>query len=797
MTPDNVGSMELPSRPLQTMGPPSRPVQNMEPPSRPAQKEDDSELIAHMHFHDPNMSELEMGLGIFANITGMSHAEWTILHQTLMLVDHPMIQKLPKTLKTLKRHIKKELPLLPMRKKSIPLVAEKIATEKALRKSIQTEGDTPMEDLYFFDPTHLYKAFMSSDIATNMHFGMAEYRDFPTELYHSRCWASSVRTTSGCYAHYPDRSPIFPSDFVEYKCLVHDCMVCCLGEQWHLGRVYSVGRDYCETASERGGVVVEVREVFNQDDLRARGCLPADLSPKMDSLELIIVAEHIIFLPEVYIQSGPIDVKLDYTSGEETDKLEHYGPLQETSEVGKQFVRRIVDSLDSMQFTPLCHTDPIRAELELQEFGRAHFVENWDVQRNGGRNCISVPLITFIDGFGLYRNSYRSLMGFYQTPGALSFSDRNRRANVLPITLGPHGSNFEDVVDALKQFKLLDKGMDVDINGKTTHMCVFTLCYTGDMPQQQENSGFKTQRAIRGCRFCFIDETVRGDLDYNTIEEGRYHYQTMRMRQGIKELRTKKDKNTRATKWGLAVDEPPLLQLSPALDVILTRPGDTAHSEYNGISRMMHELLIQGILNKRGTKAYGRRLRQFPFPKGWGRLQSPVHHLKSYSLSDHARWAAIIPGLLRTWLTEGRMQPHFFNAAKKHTDDPVTFVVRAFAAVAKSNSLLVTAFANDRERLGEIVKNARIQFQQLCTDAAGGVQTNPRRGVTPAPSRPATPMLPIASPTTGTAEKKGAVQYQNDRKKPNVHAGLHHEQMMEEYGPLGNVGVMIGEDFHR
>jgi hypothetical protein len=117
--------------------------------------------------------------------------------------------------------------------------------------------------------------------------------------------------------------------------------------------------------------------------------------------------------------------------------------------------------------------------------------------------------------------------------------------------------------------------------------------------------------------------------------------------------------------------------------------------------------------------------------------------------------------------------------------------------VAKSNSLLVTAFANDRERLGEIVKNARIQFQQLCTDAAGGVQTNPRRGVTPAPSRPATPMLPIASPTTGTAEKKGAVQYQNDRKKPNVHAGLHHERMMEEYGPLGNVGVMIGEDFHR
>jgi hypothetical protein len=113
-------------------------------------------------------------------------------------------------------------------------------------------------------------------------------------------------------------------------------MVCCLGEQWHLGRVYSVGRDYCETALEHGGVVVEVREVFNLADLR--DCLPADLSPKMDSLELIIAAEHISFLPEAYIQSGPIDVKLDYASGEEKDKLEHYDPQKETSEVDKRIV---------------------------------------------------------------------------------------------------------------------------------------------------------------------------------------------------------------------------------------------------------------------------------------------------------------------------------------------------------------------------------------------------------------------------------------------------------------------------
>ena len=62
-----------------------------------------------------------------------------------------------------------------------------------------------------------------------------------------------------------------------------------------------------------------------------------------------------------------------------------------------------------MTIIPLCHTHPIRAELELQEFGRHWFVKQWDVK--AGNVCISAPVQTFIDGFGLYRNSYRSLMG--------------------------------------------------------------------------------------------------------------------------------------------------------------------------------------------------------------------------------------------------------------------------------------------------------------------------------------------------------------------------------------------------
>src|SRR5271168_1425078 len=203
----------------------------------------------------------------------------------------------------------------------------------------------------------------------------------------------------------------------------------------------------------------------------------------------------------------------------------------------------IYPEVKHMVITPLSRTHPIRAELELREFGRDQFVNNWDSKKN---NCISVPLLTFIDGFGLYRNSYRSLMGFYKIPAAFNSCERNRRANVLPLTLGPHGSNFDDVVAALKSLIPLDRGTLLDIKGIPTMMCAFTLCYIGDMPQQQENSGFKTQRATRGCRFCFVKDTARGDLDFNTVEHGRYHYQTINMRKEMESLLTKKQKMSTA-----------------------------------------------------------------------------------------------------------------------------------------------------------------------------------------------------------------------------------------------------------
>jgi hypothetical protein len=74
-----------------------------------------------------------------------------------------------------------------MRKKSIPLILEKLAIEIATRKSMGIKGGIPHKDLHFFDPSTLFKAFLSSDIAKKMYMGFGEFRDEPTELWHARC----------------------------------------------------------------------------------------------------------------------------------------------------------------------------------------------------------------------------------------------------------------------------------------------------------------------------------------------------------------------------------------------------------------------------------------------------------------------------------------------------------------------------------------------------------------------------------------------------------------------------------
>lgn len=201
----------------------------------------------------------------------------------------------------------------------------------------------------------------------------------------------------------------------------------------------------------------------------------------------------------------------------------------------------------------------------------------------------------------------------------------------------------------------------------------------------------------------------------------------------MESLPTKEARTAYGTLYGMLPDPTPLSRISPAADLVLSFPPDPPHSECNGISRMMHEILVDAILTTKGKFEYSDRLRKFAFPPGWSRLQSPIHHLKQYSLSDHARWSIIVPLLLRSWLEEKHIHGYFREAALIENEDVVSYVVSCYALVAKSNTVTqgLEVSINDRENIKDVVKNGRLAFQSLCATASRSVAENPRAGIRP------------------------------------------------------------------
>jgi hypothetical protein len=59
----------------------------------------------------------------------------------------------------------------------------------------------------------------------------------------------------------------------------------------------------------------------------------------------------------------------------------------------------------------------------------------------------------------------------------------------------------------------------------------FPIVLTGDMPQAANNSGFMRHNAIRGCKACFIEQIDRKDIEYDVITQGRYHFDTVLLRE--------------------------------------------------------------------------------------------------------------------------------------------------------------------------------------------------------------------------------------------------------------------------
>ena len=775
---------------------------NMPPPPRRVSIQSPDNLSEEVPIlqSTADVGDFEFLLGLWCDNAGVTRKEYESLREVLsFLTDLKQLDRLPLKLDTLKRRCRQHLPSLKMRRKAIDLNPSKLPTLNPTEKRGTSQLADSKAFLYFVDPKELFRRMLSGQQFSNkLHFGMAEFVDSPTELWHSFSWGSSIRACSGEYTHYPNGLPIFPSDIVYFKCQEANCA--CILQQPHLGRVCMIARDMTSKAAIRGEVRLTIQLLVQEArfDQEVQADIARSRIPSLEN-EWYLAEKNLMKVPTSHVLSQEIDVLFDYNF----DGVKEH----DTRYQSKIVVRRAVGTT----LRTIRMVFPPAGELELATYGRQHFLDNFKPQK-----CICLPYLNFIDGFGLYRNMYRTLMGIYIILSSMNVRDRSRRSNVFAIALGPHGASFESIIESLVALRELDEGIAMEINGEWKYVCAFAQAYVGDMPQQTENSGFKRFNARRGCGKCIAEQKDLGNLNFDTNRYSRSHYETLARRQVAGQM-NKTNAARFFVEWGLKEKQSPLVQISPALDLIQTRPLDPAHSELAGLSRALQRLLFEAILTEAGRQAYAAQLRVFPFPPNWGRLQSPLHHLDSYRMSELARASIITPVLLRCWLQPRFILVEYLSAGEKTFRDimmkqqlsVVDVIVFCFAMLAKSNCVLLaeTMTENERANLLMHVKTGRRCYQLLHEAAARADE------VSKAGSRSTRSQSPISQSSLSyrseastidsqhqdsqSPMKKGESKYRSCNRRPNVHAGLHCEFAAIYFTTPNNITTFIGEDKHR
>lgn len=598
------------------------------------------------------------------------------------------MQALPKKLDTLNVHMCNELPMLPLHQRDVDVPKHIQSTERSA-----TGREKVKSPQFWYDLDQLFSAILQSHERVNtLHFGMAEYSDNPQELWHSRAWGSSVCTVSGEYALSRYNQILFPGDFVEFS-----SMACKLFDGVCYGRVIFVGVDKRLRSIHYGKTVLTVQPVI------LSSCLPVTLH--MNRSEFVLVEDYCLEVEDRSVRAR-VDMALDRG-------------LQLALHTARVC---FVLTSKNWQLRSTLKLHSLRAELEVMEYGR-NYLEAW---HSVNQRVRSLPILIFIDDFGIHRNMYRALKAFYMTLAGLPYCERSKVSNTFTLTLGPHGAEMADVVSSFKDaFRELMTGKWVLIHGEMTLVNINLLALTADMPQQATNSGVLAHQAEIGCRSCYCPKGSRGDLRYDVVSNGRYHFDTGMKRAHAMGIGRRGDQNTYFRSIGLRETPSPLRNLVPSLDLTLACAYDIPHSEWKGLGERLQDMLCRDMLRGNAVHLYYRAFQSFVPPVKWPRIQSPQHRF-SWSLSENGRAILLTPLILRcnameTWFRPATLAAASTTLLEFQTEPPMStseLIVHAFALFASATSKLSSVGTTD---VGEIRKNALLSrhvFQALVLTAA-------------------------------------------------------------------------------
>lgn len=114
---------------------------------------------------------------------------------------------------------------------------------------------------------------------------------------------------------------------------------------------------------------------------------------------------------------------------------------------------------------------------------------------------MSLPSSTFLNGFGLYRNAYHGLKGMYITPAGLDIENHTQLGIMFVLMIGPFGCIELDMAACLRRdSQVIGKGFHTTLeSGASVFVVSFPILVTGDMLQQNQNSGNTTHNTEFGC----------------------------------------------------------------------------------------------------------------------------------------------------------------------------------------------------------------------------------------------------------------------------------------------------------
>ena len=780
----------------------------------------EAEAVIEKGGQDTLPPPLHLALALWFEQSGCSRTEYTRLREVLQLTraaagtdtnsnkdldeteSQDQIQSLPLKLDTLKRQLRRHMPLLKLMRKPLRVIIEKQPSLPQRQKGKRPQRVERLSWQYWYDPIELVRTILSAKyLKEKMYFGMAHYVDEPTELWHSFAWGSSIRAVSGDVCRTRVGTLIIPGDFVRIR-----------AAPYRIGRVLFIGRDYRQASSCDGEIIVTLQAIAESRHLQLSQQSVLEQFSDLDisnNHEFFLLEDHTI---EVSLQKidRHLDILLDRG-------FEQGDPSPDDDDI--YFIRYVLN-LSSSHIRPCSQLNQTRGELEVSHFGRE------TLESTALEPFLSFPYLLFVDDFGIHRNMYRALKAFYLIPACLGYDERRKLANVFTVTLGPHGADIDNVIESLRQpIRELDSGLELDINGKNSKVVAFVMTFLGDMPQQADNAGFLRHTATKGCRSCYCAKNEFGDLEYDTVSNGRYHFETVIQRESaIKDLVTAASRNAFTKDTGIRMQTPPMAKLAPALDLIQSRAYDAPHSEWRGLGRILQTLLITSILTKGGKVAFLKSFQNFQFPPGWKRIQSPLYYVWSWTLSESGKATVLLPLILRSgahlgWFRFAYLQ--HVSAVMGADLPPVRAITRAFGLIARTNTLLGSQRYTDPDTLHQLVLESRRAYQQLITcvslarshnDDAEDSDTDANKALVGKDEASLQDILSdaIASDvnededhliTESTQGRKGKRKSKDGTAKllrlPNVHAGLHLASNAREYATVMNSNVLAGELKHK